>query len=88
MLCGGMGLGDPDDQGTLGGFDDVVGDGFEFIDLQLVGKHAHWNIVGPNFRELHLNLDEVVAIARECAERSPPASRLPADVTNIMTHGI
>lgn len=43
------------------------------LDLQLVGKQAHWNIVGPNFRDLHLNLDEVVAIARrgsdEIAER-------------------
>lgn len=41
--------------------------------LALVGKQAHWNIVGPNFRDLHLNLDEVVAIARdgsdEIAER-------------------
>ncbi|MDN6123498.1 MAG: DNA starvation/stationary phase protection protein, partial [Brevibacterium sp.] len=36
----------------------------DFIALQLVGKQAHWNIVGPNFRDLHLNLDEVVAIAR------------------------
>ncbi len=35
------------------------------IDLQLVGKQAHWNVVGPNFRDLHLNLDEVVDIARE-----------------------
>lgn len=43
------------------------------IDLQLVSKQAHWNIVGPNFRDLHLNLDEVVTIARrgsdEIAER-------------------
>lgn len=32
--------------------------------LHLVGKQAHWNIVGPNFRDLHLNLDELVSIAR------------------------
>lgn len=36
----------------------------DLIDLQLTGKQAHWNIVGPNFRDLHLNLDEVVDIAR------------------------
>lgn len=36
----------------------------DFIALQLVAKQAHWNIVGPNFRDLHLNLDEVVDIAR------------------------
>lgn len=28
------GSGDADDQGALGGFDDVVGDGVEFVDLQ------------------------------------------------------
>ena len=38
------------------------------IALELVGKQAHWNIVGPNFRDLHLNLDEVVGIAREGAD--------------------
>jgi len=38
------------------------------IDLQLVGKQAHWNIVGPNFRDLHLNLDEIVTIARQGAD--------------------
>lgn len=37
----------------------------DLIALHLVGKQAHWNIVGPNFRDLHLNLDELVAVARE-----------------------
>lgn len=37
----------------------------DLVALHLVGKQAHWNIVGPNFRDLHLNLDELVAIARE-----------------------
>lgn len=36
--------------------------------LHLVSKQAHWNIVGPNFRDLHLNLDEVVQIARDSAD--------------------
>ncbi|PWH07201.1 DNA starvation/stationary phase protection protein [Brachybacterium endophyticum] len=40
----------------------------QLIALHLVGKQAHWNIVGPNFRDLHLNLDEVVDIAREASD--------------------
>ena len=37
----------------------------DLIALDLVGEQAHWNIVGPNFRDLHLNLDELVHVARE-----------------------
>lgn len=37
----------------------------DMIALHLVGKQAHWNIVGPNFRDLHLQLDELVDVARE-----------------------
>lgn len=40
----------------------------DLLALQLVGKQAHWNIVGPNFRDLHLNLDEIVSIARETSD--------------------
>ena len=40
----------------------------DLIALELVGKQAHWNIVGPNFRDLHLNLDAVVDIARAGAD--------------------
>lgn len=38
------------------------------IDLQLIAKQAHWNIVGPNFRDLHRNLDELVTVTREAAD--------------------
>lgn len=44
------------------------------IDLSLLGKQAHWNIVGPNFRALHLQLDELIdawrLAADEVAERA------------------
>jgi starvation-inducible DNA-binding protein len=36
----------------------------DLIDLHIVGKQAHWNVVGKNFRDLHLQLDEVVESAR------------------------
>lgn len=40
----------------------------DLVNLHLVGKQAHWNIVGTNFRDLHLNLDELVAVARDGAD--------------------
>jgi starvation-inducible DNA-binding protein len=40
----------------------------DLIELHLQGKQAHWNLVGTNFRDLHLQLDDVVDIAREAAD--------------------
>ncbi|MBM9463497.1 DNA starvation/stationary phase protection protein [Aeromicrobium sp. YIM 150415] len=40
----------------------------DLIDLHIVGKQAHWNVVGKNFRDLHLQLDEVVDAAREFSD--------------------
>ncbi|MEU6283283.1 DNA starvation/stationary phase protection protein [Streptomyces sp. NPDC047028] len=36
----------------------------DLLGLSLIGKQAHWSIVGPRFRSIHLQLDEVVATAR------------------------
>ncbi|MGF6884679.1 starvation-inducible DNA-binding protein [Nocardia sp. GAS34] len=36
--------------------------------LHLNGKQAHWNVVGHNFRDLHLQLDEIVDAARESSD--------------------
>jgi len=40
----------------------------DLSDLHIQGKQAHWNIVGPNFRDLHLQLDEIVDAARDFAD--------------------
>ena len=40
----------------------------DLVELHLQGKQAHWNLVGTNFRDLHLQLDEIVDAAREAAD--------------------
>jgi starvation-inducible DNA-binding protein len=40
----------------------------DLIELHVQGKQAHWNVVGKNFRDLHLQLDEIVAAAREYSD--------------------
>lgn len=40
----------------------------DLIELHLQGKQAHWNIVGPNFRDLHRQLDEIIDAAREFSD--------------------
>jgi len=53
----------------------------DLIELHLQGKQAHWNVVGTNFRDLHLQLDELVDFAREgsdtIAERMRALDVLP-----------
>jgi starvation-inducible DNA-binding protein len=40
----------------------------DLVDLSLVAKQVHWNVVGPRFRSVHLQLDEVVDTARQHAD--------------------
>ncbi|WP_131684845.1 ferritin-like domain-containing protein [Pseudarthrobacter sp. YALA5] len=53
----------------------------DLIELHMQGKQAHWNIVGTNFRDLHLQLDEIIAAARlfadQAAERMRALHALP-----------
>ncbi|MGW2280742.1 Dps family protein [Streptomyces sp. NPDC001770] len=37
----------------------------DLVDLSLAAKQVHWNVVGPRFRSVHLQLDEVVDTARQ-----------------------
>ena len=53
----------------------------DLVELHLQGKQAHWNVIGSNFRDLHLQLDELVDAAREAsdtiAERMRALDALP-----------
>ncbi|MBS42403.1 MAG: DNA starvation/stationary phase protection protein [Nocardioides sp.] len=53
----------------------------DLVDLHVQGKQAHWNVVGKNFRDLHLQLDEIVDAARDfsddVAERMRAVHALP-----------
>src|SRR5258708_19832118 len=40
----------------------------DLVELHLQGKQAHWNVIGTNFRDLHLQLDEIVDVAREASD--------------------
>ncbi|MFE6774705.1 Dps family protein [Streptomyces sp. NPDC057702] len=50
------------DRKTVG--DALQGALVDLVDLSLVAKQVHWNVVGPRFRSIHLQLDEVVDTAR------------------------
>ena len=53
----------------------------DLIELHIQGKQAHWNVVGTNFRDTHLILDEIIEAARtlsdEVAERMRALHALP-----------
>ncbi|NKX49001.1 DNA starvation/stationary phase protection protein [Arthrobacter deserti] len=53
----------------------------DLVELHIQCKQAHWNVVGKNFRDLHLQLDETIADARvfadETAERMRALEAVP-----------
>ena len=61
----------------------------DLIELHLQGKQAHWNLVGTNFRDLHLQLDEIVSTAREAsdtiAERMRALNAVPDGRSDTVT---
>jgi starvation-inducible DNA-binding protein len=61
----------------------------DLIELHVQGKQAHWNLVGTNFRDLHLQLDEIIAAARqfadEAAERMRSLHALPDGRSNTVS---
>ena len=63
----------------------------DLIELHLQGKQAHWNLVGTNFRDLHLQLDEIIAAARlfadQAAERMRALHALPDGRSTTISAG-
>ena len=51
-----------------GFFEDLQKVLVDLIELHLQGKQAHWNLVGTNFRDLHLQLDSIVDTARAASD--------------------
>lgn len=41
----------------------------ELIDLSLFGKQCHWAVIGPHFRSLHLQLDELIDEWRDLSDK-------------------
>lgn len=46
----------------------LQGELVDLVDLSLDAKQVHWNVVGPRFRTVHLQLDDVVATARQYSD--------------------
>jgi starvation-inducible DNA-binding protein len=61
----------------------------DLIELGIQGKQAHWNVVGTNFRDMHLQLDEIIAATRlasdEVAERMRALHALPDGRSEVVT---
>jgi starvation-inducible DNA-binding protein len=61
----------------------------DLIELGIQGKQAHWNVVGKNFRDMHLQLDEIIALSRslsdEVAERMRGLHVLPDGRSETVT---
>lgn len=61
----------------------------DLIELHIQGKQAHWNVVGTNFRDTHLQLDEIIDAARllsdEVAERMRALHVLPDGRSETVT---
>ena len=61
----------------------------DMIELHVQGKQAHWSVVGKNFRDLHLQLDEIILDAREfsdeVAERMRALDAMPDGRSETVT---
>jgi starvation-inducible DNA-binding protein len=62
----------------------------DLLELQAQAKQAHWTVVGPHFRSVHLELDEIVDAVREhadtVAERMRALDAVPDGRTRIIAN--
>ena len=62
----------------------------DLIELHIQGKQAHWSVVGKNFRDLHLQLYEIIDATREfsdeVAERMRALHGMPDGRSEIVTN--
>ena len=60
----------------------------DLIELSLQGKQVHWNVVGTNFRDTHLQLDEIIEASRlfadTVAERMRALHALPDGRSDVV----
>jgi starvation-inducible DNA-binding protein len=63
----------------------------ELVNLSLIGKQLHWAVVGPLFRPLHLQLDELVdswrGLADTVAERAVALGVVPDGQAHAVVAG-
>ncbi|GAA2174262.1 DNA starvation/stationary phase protection protein [Arthrobacter parietis] len=63
----------------------------DLVELHLQGKQAHWNVVGKNFRDMHLQLDEIIEDARlfadQMAERMRALHAVPDGRSAVVAKG-
>ncbi|MCK9898559.1 MULTISPECIES: Dps family protein [Parafrankia] len=63
----------------------------DLIDLSLLSKQLHWNVIGRNFRNVHRQLDDVVTLARRytdmAAERAVAIGVNPDGQTTTVARG-
>jgi starvation-inducible DNA-binding protein len=63
----------------------------DLVSLSLIGKQLHWAVVGPEFRSLHLQLDELVDswhdIADAVAERAVALGYIPDGQAQAVARG-
>ena len=52
----------------------------DLVDLSLVAKQAHWNLVGRQFHDVHLHLDELVDTARKYSDEVEKADLVTQDL--------